>query len=78
MENKNNDVKIIRTIPIGENKKDFELFIIEKQEALNRNQYITLPLKKVPKWIDKNGTMIKVLETEVNIKGDIRIIELNI
>jgi len=76
MEKPKEDFKIVKSIPIGENKNEFELFILETQERLEPNQFVTLPLKKVPKVIERDGKIITVLETEVNIKRDIRIIEM--
>ena len=70
-------IKIIKEIPIEERKTDFDIFLMDIEEGLKKNQFITLPLKKVSKHgYDSDGKPIKVIETEVNVKKSVRIVEI--
>jgi hypothetical protein len=68
-------VKIVEEIPLHEHRVNLKEFIDATFELLEKNQVMTLPLKKVTKMVVKDGKTVKTFETVVNTSKNLRIIE---
>jgi hypothetical protein len=69
-------IRVIESIPVMKIKEDIEIMIVDILDGLEKNQVLTLPLIKVTKHVIRDGKSHKVLESEINTKKDLRIIQI--